>query len=293
MSVKTVIWIVEKNFLILHPNSQLRHSIHYISKMLNPHSGEYRFICVIILLLVGCLIPTTAGADLYSISNFTSITDITQDESECIGRCDCCSHCDEDLSFSHSSHSPFYMALKTNMLYDVLAVPAIGAEFYVGRNLTVGANWMYAWWSCERRHRYWRIYGGDINLRYRFGSAAHPNPLTGHHIGIYAGAFTFDLEFGGTAYMGGKPGHSLWDRCILNIGVEYGYSLPISRRLNIDFTLGVGYMGGLIEKFNPEDGYYLWESTSRRRWFGPTKAEISLVWLIGSGNINSKKGGYK
>nr|WP_147351517.1 DUF3575 domain-containing protein [Bacteroides caccae] len=28
-----------------------------------------------------------------------------------------------------------------------------------------------------------------------------------------------------------------------------------------------------------------------RRWFGPTKAGISLVWLIGRGNYNEKKGG--
>lgn len=186
---------------------------------------------------------------------------------------------------------PFYMALKTNMLYDLLAVPAIGAEFYVGSNISIAANWMHAWWSCDRRHRYWRIYGGDLTLRYWFGQAANAKPLTGHHIGLYAGALTFDFELGGKAYMGGLPGHNITDRCIANAGVEYGYSLPVARRLNIDFTLGVGFMGGKVEKFKPVNGYYLWESTSRWRWFGPTKAEVSLVWLIGSGNFNQKRGG--
>ncbi|MCD8273384.1 MAG: DUF3575 domain-containing protein, partial [Alistipes sp.] len=28
-------------------------------------------------------------------------------------------------------------------------------------------------------------------------------------------------------------------------------------------------------------------------WFGPTKAEISLVWLLGRGNYNEKKGGAR
>lgn len=186
---------------------------------------------------------------------------------------------------------PFYMDIRTNMLYDVVAIPNIGVDFYLGKNYTIGANWMYGWWKDDHRHRYWRIYGGDINARYFFGSKAAEKPLTGHHIGIYAGALTFDFEWGGKGYMGGRHHGTLWDRCMIYGGVEYGYSLPVSRHLNIDFTLGIGYMGGLIEKYTPISGYYYWESTDRLRWFGPTKAEISLVWLLGRGNVNPQKGG--
>lgn len=191
------------------------------------------------------------------------------------------------------SNRPLYLAAKTNMLYDALTVPNVGAEIYVGHNFTVGAQWMYSWWSSDRRHRYWRIYGGDVTARYWLGRAAEAKPLTGHHVGVYGGVFTFDFEWGGKAYMGGRPGHSLWNRCMVNAGIEYGYSLPVSRRLNIDFTIGVGYIGGIVEKFTPADGYYIWESTTRQTWIGPTKAEISLVWLIGHGNINAAKGGQR
>ncbi len=93
--------------------------------------------------------------------------------------------------------------------------------------------------------------------------------------------------------MGGRPHGSLWDKCNYFAGVEYGYSLPIARRLNLDFTLGIGYMGGEYLKYVPQDGKYLWQSTHKLHWFGPTKAEISLVWLIGCGNYNSRKGGIK
>lgn len=191
------------------------------------------------------------------------------------------------------SDRPFYMALKTNMLYDLLAVPNVDMEFYLTRNVSIGAHWMYSWWSNDSRHRYWRTYGGDLTVRYWFGRAAHEKPLTGHHVGIYGGALTFDFEWGGTAYMGGRPGGSLWNRCMINTGIEYGYSLPIASRLNIDFTIGVGYMGGILEKFKPEEGYYLWDSTTRLTWIGPTKAEVSLVWLLGRGNKNVKKGGNR
>ncbi|MDE6295619.1 MAG: DUF3575 domain-containing protein [Muribaculaceae bacterium] len=181
---------------------------------------------------------------------------------------------------------PFYMDVKTNMLYDALAVPDIGVEFYLGKNWSIEGEWMYGWWSRNRSHRYWRIYGGDLTLRYWFGKAAHRKPLTGHHVGIYGGLVTYDFEFGGTGHMGGLPGHSLWDRCMHVAGVEYGYSLPVARRLNIDFTIGIGYMGGKEDIYHPEGDKYIWDKTVNRHWVGPTKAEISLVWLIGCSNHN-------
>lgn len=36
--------------------------------------------------------------------------------------------------------SPFYMGLKTNLLYNILAIPNLGAEFYLGSNFSVATN---------------------------------------------------------------------------------------------------------------------------------------------------------
>lgn len=188
---------------------------------------------------------------------------------------------------------PFYMSLSTNMLYDVLAVPNIRAEFYVGKNFSVGADWMYGWWNNDSRPFYWRIYGGQVFARYWLGKAAHNKPLTGHHIGLYGQIFTYDFLVGGHGYMGGVPGGTLWDKMNYAAGVEYGYSLPIARRLNIDFTLGLGWMGGVHYEYIPLDGHYVWQSTKRQNWIGPTKLEVSLVWLIGCSNYNKKKGGKR
>lgn len=185
---------------------------------------------------------------------------------------------------------PFYMALKTNMLLDAALIPSIGAEFYIGKNLSVVANWAYGWWDKDSSHLYWRFYGGDIAARWWFGKAALEKPLTGHHIGVYGGVFTYDFELGHTGYMGGLPGHWLWDRFLTNAGIEYGYSLPVAERLNIDFTIGIGYVGGKYIKYSPYGSHYIEESIHKVRWFGPTKAEISLVWLLGRGNKNQKGG---
>ena len=198
-----------------------------------------------------------------------------------------------DTIYINTCHrGPFYMDIRTNMLYDALALPNIGVEFYLGKNISLGANWMYGWWKTDRRHRYWRAYGGEIFGRWWFGSKAADKPLTGHHVGIYGQLYTYDFEWGGTGEMGGKPGGSLWDRNLWAAGLEYGYSLPVAKRINIDFSIGIGYTTGLYHKYKPVDDHYVWQSTHRRRYFGPTKLEIAFVWLIGHGNEN-KKGGTR
>ena len=67
----------------------------------------------------------------------------------------------------------------------------------------------------------------------------------------------------------------------------------MARRLNIDFGIGIGYLGGEYKEYKPIDNHYVWQATKKRHWFGPTKAEISLVWLIGRGNTNKGKGGER
>lgn len=182
-----------------------------------------------------------------------------------------------------------YANVRSNMLFDLAALPNVGAELYLGKGFSAGLNWMYAWWSCDSRHRYWRAYGGEIFGRWWFGSAADRKPLTGHHVGLYGQAFIYDFEWGGEGQMGGKPGGGFFDKPQLGIGVEYGYSLPVGRRINIDFSIGLGYVGGTYVKYEPIDNHYVYQSTHRRNYFGLTKLEVTFVWLIGHGNINRSK----
>lgn len=188
-----------------------------------------------------------------------------------------------------SSSSTLHMSLSTNVLYDALLLPNIGLDIYIGRNWSLNANWMYGWWDNNRRHRYWRAYGGDIVARRWFGTLSQRKTLTGHHLGFYGQILTYDFEFGGKGQIAGRPGGNLWQKPTLGVGVEYGFSLPVARRVNIDFTIGIGYLGGEYYEYKPQAGEYIWLATKRRHWFGPTKAQVSLVWLIGKGN-DKKKG---
>lgn len=185
---------------------------------------------------------------------------------------------------AEAGRTPFFMAAKTNLLYDAALVPNIGLEFYLGKGWSIGGDWLYAWWSKDSRHRYWRLYGGELEVRKYFGGKAEEKPLQGHHLGVYAQGLTYDFETGGKGNLSDFS---------YGVGIEYGYSLPVAKRLNLDFGIGIGYSGGKYKTYVPEDGCYVYRKTSRRRWFGPTRAEISLVWLLGNGNVNNKKGGSK
>ena len=186
----------------------------------------------------------------------------------------------DDIVSGHTQK--VFMSFRTNMLYDLALTPTIGVDFHLGHNWTLGANWSYAWWHKDSWSYYHRVYGGDINLRKYFGASARRRPLSGHHIGIYAQGLTYDFEYGSTGFL---------SEFSYGGGLEYGYSLPVSKTLNIDFNIGCGYLGGEYKVYDPIDDHYVWRETRQRHWFGPTKAEISLVWNIG--NKVFRKGGAK
>ncbi|MBR7048358.1 MAG: DUF3575 domain-containing protein [Prevotella sp.] len=188
-----------------------------------------------------------------------------------------------------------WLALKTNMLYDVCLIPNIGAEFNLGKRWTITFDWFYTWFSADNRHRYWQGYGGYLGVRKYFGSSkSNQNTLPhregrggssfprGHHLGLYALGLTYDVEWGGKGYQAARFG--------FGAGVEYGYSMRIGRRLNLDLSIGVGFQDGEYKEYVPSHdhwNHYIWLSTHKRHWWGPTKAEVSLVWVIGG----NKKGG--
>ena len=194
-----------------------------------------------------------------------------------------CAQTERVDSIPISSKKPFRFAVKSNLLYDAALVPNIGVEFPLKNGWSVSANWMYAWWHNDSSHWYWRIYGGDVAVRKWFGKKHEDRVLSGHHVGLYGQIVTYDFEWGGRGYLA--------DKWTYGGGLEYGYSLPIGKRLNLDFTLGIGYLGGEYMEYDPIDRCYVWQFTKKQNWIGPTKAEVTLVWLLDSSMF--KKGGKR
>ena len=182
----------------------------------------------------------------------------------------------------NSAKQKVFLAFKSNLLYDLAVTPNIGVEFHLGKGWSLGVNWAYAWWKYDPKAFYWRTYGGEVDFRKYFGRKSKERPLSGHHLGLYAQGVTYDFCLGSTGILSNLS---------YGGGLEYGYSVPIGRTLNLDFGIGAGYLGGEYKVYEPIDDHYVWKETRQRHWFGPTKAEISLVWLIG--NKAFRKGGAR
>lgn len=119
-----------------------------------------------------------------------------------------------------------------------------------------------------------------MTFRRYLGWDAERNPLSGHHFESYLQLLTYDVEMGNTGYL---------SRFSYGVGVGYGYSFSLTNSLNLDTSLGFGYLGGEYEKYTPTTDCFKWLSTHQRHYFGITKVEVSLVWLFGWGD--SEKGG--
>lgn len=179
----------------------------------------------------------------------------------------------QNTTQQQGAHKKFFMAIKSNLLYDALITPNLGVEFKLGEHYSVQGNWMYAWWKSDPSAWYHRTYGGDISVRRWIGKQHIERPLTGWHAGLYGQMLTYDFIWGKRGYLA--------DRWSWGAGVEGGWSKAIGKRLNLDFSLNFGYLTGVYQEYIPQDGCYVWQATKNRHWIGPTKAEVSLVWLLG------------
>ena len=171
-----------------------------------------------------------------------------------------------------NNHS--YISLKTNLLYDVLMVPHIGTEINLFDNYSVYADVMFADWNRPQKHFYWNLYGAQFGARKYFGKVSQERSFSGHHAGIYGQALAYDLQAGNIGQQ--TPNVNM------GFGAEYGYSFPLTLDLNLDIEIGVGLLTGRYYEYVVEEGHYTWRGTIQRAWIGPTKASVSLVWLIKS-----------
>lgn len=177
------------------------------------------------------------------------------------------------------------LALRTNFLAIPLA--NVGVEVPLGPHWSVGADYYYPWiWRDNVHKDCTEMLAADIEARYWFNGALRTpeSRLLGHSIGVYAAGGYYDFERDWFGHQGE----------FVNAGVDYLYACPIfGGRSHLEFELGIGYIYSFAQ---PYDCFEAGEKCYRRvgvkqyvRWFGPTRAQISLVWPI----YTRKKGGER
>ena len=175
------------------------------------------------------------------------------------------------------------LALKTNLLYDLLLAPNIEVELPLGSNnrWSLMAEYTNPWWRWRKLDYSYEIQEVGLELRHWFspGCAEGRPCLSGHFWGAYAAALKFDLEIDQT----GDQGE------LFSAGVTYGYSWPLSAHWNLEFSASAGVAFGERRHYNAEfdSTHLIYKYTKNMFYVGPTKLKVSIVYLLG------KKGGAK
>ena len=175
----------------------------------------------------------------------------------------------------------YYFALKNNLLYDIALLPNITAEVYLGKQLSLAIEGNLSWWALEKTMRsgwFHRIQSAGAELRYWFDS---PQPLHGHAVGFYSMIGNYDVRLSSKDENSkGTLSYASW-----SAGFSYAYSMPIVDRVNLEFGLAIGYLGGKYYDYNYCVMHERWERRAEynRTYFGPTRVGISVVWLLGNG----------
>lgn len=166
--------------------------------------------------------------------------------------------------------------LSTNLLYDLVFMPSIGFEVTLGSRFSLAATATYGWCEPALLYDNVRVVTADLEFRLWTSRRLSAAMQRGFHVGIYAAIYRYDFLSCGV----GQQAKANW-----GTGITLGYSIPLSRHFSIDLNAGFGYVGGRYKRYEVSDDRYehnVWTADKVRHYWGPTRAEASLVWHIGS-----------
>lgn len=174
------------------------------------------------------------------------------------------------------------LALKTNLLFDLLTAINLEVEVPLHRRISLMGEWTFPWWLWNSKQYAIQVLSGGLELRYwlnpRFDKqekqlGSH-NPLSGWFVGAYGGAGLYDLEWGNKGYQG---------EFFIASGLSAGYVKPLSKNFSLELSLGVGYLKTKYSNYIPQkdsqgDWHLIYQNRGTYTWIGPTKAKVSLIW---------------
>lgn len=171
-------------------------------------------------------------------------------------------------------------AIKTNLLYDATATANLGVEVGLAPRWTFDLSGNYHPWNLP----------GDAMLkhamiqpevRYWFCDRFSRHFVGAHAIGgIYNVA---NLPTDGKKFFGKDMtplSQYRYQGWFAGGGVAYGYDFILGEHWNLELELGIGYIYTVYDKFECEECGLQLAYQVPVKFFGPTKAAISLVYLF-------------
>lgn len=177
------------------------------------------------------------------------------------------------------------IVVKTNALYLATSTPNIGLEYAFADRFSLELEGGYNPWTLDRdmnmKAKHFII---SPEVRYWFCEA-----FNGHFIGINANYTLFNLsgvDVPAVFFPSARSSMVLEDLknsrsegWAAGAGLTYGCAWPISRRWNLECTVGLGYWYTDYDKYESRKCGLFQEHVSHVA-FGPTALGISFIYLI-------------
>ena len=207
----------------------------------------------------------------------------------------------QDNVYTYHSTTRPWLAVKTNLLGDLLLTPNVELEvpFGVDSRWSLMVEDWFPWYLHNKMkspkignyikpgnnmktssYELWTI---GAELRYWFAPHCRQlrPTLTGSFLGAYCASGKYDWEWDGS----GDQGE------FVSAGLTYGHSWVLNRHWNFELSASVGAVWGPRRHYSSEfnDTHLIWRYNKNLFYIGPTKLKASIVWLIPS--LRKQKGG--
>ena len=172
-----------------------------------------------------------------------------------------------------------FVALKSNLLYDAATVLNFAVEVPFNEKFSLLYEHHCPWWLSDNNRFCVEMLSFGGEFRWWFKPRTQPatpkrvqrDALVGHFLGLYGMGGKFDFQLNRNLCYQGE---------FFSAGLTYGYSMPIAKRLNLEFSISAGYARIPYRHYIPTEDWSLLirdrNKTGVWHYFGPTKVEIAL-----------------
>ena len=170
--------------------------------------------------------------------------------------------------------SEFSFAVKTNLLADLVTAVNLGVEVPLGEDFSVNAHFTFPWWTAGPYGNKYALQMLDAEGELRWWFAKGEERFEGHYVALQGSGGKFDLQWGRDI--------GCYQCYNWGVGLSYGYAMKLSKHLNMEFALTLGYLAIDYQHYVPSpDWSVLLRDNAKAgtlHYFGPTSLKVSLVY---------------
>ena len=158
----------------------------------------------------------------------------------------------------------YHLSLRANLLRWATLTPDLGLEWRICPSWGIAVNGSWTSWSWSDKDRRYALWEVAPEVRYYMGEKK------AWYLGAMFKAGQFNYKLSET----GKQGD------LMGGGITAGYQLRLSKALDLDFNLGLGYLNADFEKYEVIDDVRVRRGNETKDWCGPINAVVTLVWKL-------------